>query len=326
MNLVGLASPNSYHDLQNNFISLALQDEEHPSLPLISVAIYCSVAQILGLNAVPCGFPLHVLAIIKPARGFDLDGKVLLPGKIPTSMYMDPFRSNQETAIEDLRAQLVSMGIPHSVHESLLDASPMDEIVRRTARNIITSIQTAPQPFGGNGTLQSLANATVPSTEDAYYAALWALVLLPDSDPAAPRVRSDRYLAHLERFMENHFPLDLGLFSLYVLPEFQGYDRYDWLCDQLRILRARDSASRQVKRRSPAITGHVKYRIGQVFRHRRYDYQAVITGWDKQCEMGENWIGQMRVDELPKGRYQSFYHVLYAVLVRCVLFSLTRSL
>lgn len=309
-NLVGVASESSYHDLQNNFISLALQDGQHPSLPLISVAIYCSVAQVLGVNAVPCGFPLHVHAIVKPIHGLDLNGRALTPGKIPLPMYMDPFRSDQEIVVDHLEAQLISMGIPHSVYERLLDASPIEEIVRRTARNIIASIQTASQPLHRNGHLQPLANATLPSTEYAYYAALWALVLLPDPDSAAPRARSDRYLAHLKQFMESHFPLDLGLFTLYLLPDFQGHDRYGWLCDQISTLRASDSASRQVKRRSPAITGHVKYRIGQVFHHRRYDYQAVVTGWDKQCEMGEDWIGQMRVDELPKGRYQSFYHVL----------------
>ncbi|RMZ84323.1 hypothetical protein DV738_g693, partial [Chaetothyriales sp. CBS 135597] len=54
----------------------------------------------------------------------------------------------------------------------------------------------------------------------------------------------------------------------------------------------------------------VKYRIGQVFRHRRRAYLAVIYGWDPYCNMQETWIRMNGVDRLPLGRSQPFYHVL----------------
>ncbi|KAI3427151.1 hypothetical protein D9Q98_007088 [Chlorella vulgaris] len=54
----------------------------------------------------------------------------------------------------------------------------------------------------------------------------------------------------------------------------------------------------------------LKYKVGDVLRHKRYQYRGVIVGWDPECQAGEEWIEQMRVDRLPGGRHQPFYHVL----------------
>jgi F-box protein 21 len=57
-------------------------------------------------------------------------------------------------------------------------------------------------------------------------------------------------------------------------------------------------------------TVNVKFKVGQLFQHKRYDYEGVVTGWDTNCDAGEEWIQNMDVDRLPKGRQQAFYHVL----------------
>jgi F-box protein 21 len=44
-----------------------------------------------------------------------------------------------------------------------------------------------------------------------------------------------------------------------------------------------------------------------VFRHKRYTYHAIITGWDTECKAEEDWVRQMEVDRLPRGRKQAFY-------------------
>ena len=54
----------------------------------------------------------------------------------------------------------------------------------------------------------------------------------------------------------------------------------------------------------------VKFRVGQVFLHKRYGYYAVIIGWDHKCRAADEWIAQMDIDRLPGGRNQSFYKVL----------------
>eukprot|EP00877_Chromochloris_zofingiensis_P004120 jgi/Chrzof1/13709/Cz08g09030.t1 len=69
-----------------------------------------------------------------------------------------------------------------------------------------------------------------------------------------------------------------------------------------------DSETSQVWRASqhPA----VKYRVGDIIQHKRYNYRGVIRGWDASCEASQLWIMQMKVDSLPLGRTQPFYQVL----------------
>ena len=33
----------------------------------------------------------------------------------------------------------------------------------------------------------------------------------------------------------------------------------------------------------------VEYYVGQVFRHKKYDYYGVIVGWDRECIAPERW-------------------------------------
>ena len=37
----------------------------------------------------------------------------------------------------------------------------------------------------------------------------------------------------------------------------------------------------------------IKYRIGQVIKHKRWGYRAVIVGWDHQASAPEEWIKQV---------------------------------
>ena len=200
-NLVGINGDVEarYHDLQNNFIGKALQDEQHPSLPLISVAIYCSIAQRLGLNAKPCGFPLHVLAIIRSHQGRTLDDLESDTAISQQSMYMDPFRSESEIPVEALKFQLVEMGVPRQEHTRLLDAASTEEIVARCAQNIIASFRV----FHRN------AAAPGPSyPKSAFYAAVWALLLLPKSSEARfAEIQQAQYLPVVLNQIENEFPL-----------------------------------------------------------------------------------------------------------------------
>lgn len=54
-----------------------------------------------------------------------------------------------------------------------------------------------------------------------------------------------------------------------------------------------DSETSQVWRASqhPA----VKYRVGDIIQHKRYNYRGVIRGWDASCEASQLWIMQMKV-------------------------------
>ena len=80
--------------------------------------------------------------------------------------------------------------------------------------------------------------------------------------------------------------------------------------DVLARIRASIDSAKPCKPRKPGLADRVRYKVGQVFHHKRYHYHAVIIGWDVDCAAPEQWIDQMRVHSLPNGRYQSFYHVL----------------
>jgi hemimethylated DNA binding protein len=62
----------------------------------------------------------------------------------------------------------------------------------------------------------------------------------------------------------------------------------------------------------------VKYTPGTVFKHRLFGYRGVIMGATPSCEASEQWIQQMRVDELPGGRKQPFYWTMVDVRDRPV--------
>jgi hemimethylated DNA binding protein len=57
-------------------------------------------------------------------------------------------------------------------------------------------------------------------------------------------------------------------------------------------------------------TNEIKYRVGDVMRHKRYGYRGVIFGYDPHCALSSEWQRQMRVAELPNGATQPFYNVL----------------
>jgi F-box protein 21 len=304
--LIGVRQKESYHDLQNNFIGIALLGPDHASLPLISAAIFSSVAKRLGLNAHPCAFPFHVLSIIHAPTGQDLHGNVVPANAPHETMYVDPFQSTEEVSVEDLLKELKQMGTATTTHATYLGATAPPEMVLRTGRNILNSVQHLNTQAGGFGTRSRLA---VPDVDNAFYAALWGSIMIGDNNEVAYRRRRN-YLQHIIQHFESHNPNDVSLVEKYIMPLFEGHEEHEQLRDIVRATKGTDMMPKTSKRRTPEIAHDVKYKIGQVFRHKRYQYEGVITGWDVKCSASEDWIVQMRVNDLDRGANQSFYHVL----------------
>jgi F-box protein 21 len=304
--LTGIAEGSEYHDIRHNFLGIALLDENHSSLPLISVAMYCYIAQRFGLDAHPCGFPFHVHAVIHPSPELDMDGNPRGDDVAGEPMYMDPFRSAQETPASYLRSQLDIMGTLPAAREIFLGQASISEIVLRCGRNIWNSVQ----PANPIVVTANLYDSNIPDSEGAFYAALWASLLLGNASGGADGFMLRRqHLPHMVEHFATHYPTDVALIEQFILPLFAHLPEYTQLCSTMRAVRSGDAMPKQVRRRSEG-TEHVRYKVGQVFRHKRYRYQAVITGWDPQCGAGQEWIQQMGVDRLQRGRHQSFYHVL----------------
>ncbi|KAL8998447.1 MAG: hypothetical protein Q9169_002484 [Polycauliona sp. 2 TL-2023] len=303
-NLTGVEADSQYHNLRNSFIGLALHSTERAALPLISVAIFCAVSKRLGLIAEPCGFPYHIYAIVVAPEGHDIDGRPLRDGSETQRIFMDPFRSDKVVHKSDLVAQLKAMGIAPIEHEALLATATITDMVRRTARNIITAIQSTRHIHD----LSISVETAYPESDGALYSALWALLLLPEDNAA--RSAGARYLPYMLDHVEKQFLMDIILVEKFATPLFEGTHHEDQLRNTIRVICAGDSMPKTVKPRDHETWQSVRFKVGQVFRHRRYNYQGIVTGWDIMCAAGESWISQMGVDRLSKGRHQSFYHVL----------------
>ena len=295
---------------------MALREPTHPSLPLISTAIFCSVAQRFGLDAQACGFPFHVVAIVKPPAGKDLDLRHVNPGSSASSMYLDPYQSDEELPVTSLISRLRLVGAAESTHAVFLGPTTTTEILLRAGRNVLASVQEVHRNtmvrHGGHSQIPSSSSSI--DLEGAFYGALWASLLLgipPNGDgPAFASTQRRIYLPPFVEHFETHFPTDVGLIEAHIIPLFQDLAEFAQLRDSVRVMRSVDSMPKQVKRRTREISQHVRYKVGQVFLHKRYGYLAVITGWDIECGADEQWMAQMRVHELARGKHQSFYHVL----------------
>ena len=315
--LVGIRGhpEHTYHNLQNNFIGFALYDSEHSSLPLQSAAIYSSVARRLGIQASPCAMPFHVFVMVRLSEEFDRDGGEPPSSSAPSYMYLDPFKTDQETDVSVLASRLRSVGAPEELYATYFLPAPVNDLILRTGRNIITSIQ---DNYRDNGWLRegsSNNSAALTDPVGAFYGALWSALLLSiprpeDGDRLSTTVNRRAYLPPFIEYFETHFPIDAALIEKFLIPTFEHLPESAALRKSIQIMRSVDILPKVVKARTEHISKRVRYKVGQVFKHRRYEYMAVITGWDIECSADEQWMQRMRVRDLQRGQHQSFYHVL----------------
>eukprot|EP00946_MAST-07B_sp_MAST-7B-sp1_P003863 g3863.t1 len=78
-----------------------------------------------------------------------------------------------------------------------------------------------------------------------------------------------------------------------------------------RTLRQADERISQLdsprwKPRNPSIT----FYVGQVVRHRKYNYRGVIVGYDPHCRATDTWKKTMGVHMLKRQHHQPFYNLL----------------
>jgi F-box protein 21 len=305
--LVGNPDEHDYHALRNNFISIALFDDIHTSLPLQSVAIYCAVARRLGVNAKPSNYPHHVHAVIEAPPNTTLDGRHIEEPKDdePQSMHMDPWRNHEEVDREQLTLRLHQMGAPRAQHTFHLGPTSLLEVALRTGRNIMNSVQESRQ------NQQNVSRrALIPDVESAWYSMLWSMMILGDSNPAMTLHRRKQVLPYLIEHYQTHFPEDLTFIERSLVPMMAGEREHEVL---MRIIVDARKGDENAKPRTPRgeLTKMLDYKVGQYFQHKRYGYEGFIIGWDVRCNQEDRWIQQMRVDELPKGREQPFYHIVY---------------
>jgi F-box protein 21 len=227
-------------------------------------------------------------------------------------MYLDPFRSSIEVKQFDLTRTLRDMGVPTSDQAAFLSDTNTREMVLRTARNIMNSVQTIRQTEQGRHNVQPTWFISHPDMDNAFYATIWAMLILTPGNETSigvTNVRRRQYLPYLMEHFGTHCPWDVGMLEKHVIPMFAHQPDSERLMEYVRSTLELDSMHKLAISRDEQSVD-VKFKVGQLFKHRRYSYEGVITGWDVNCDAGEEWIENTGVDSLPNGRNQAFYHVL----------------
>ena len=226
-------------------------------------------------------------------------------------------------------------GHGHLPHYFIPSPSNTRELIVRIARNILESVrQTGSQPVSTYTTPGSWDQPPPqPEQHAALYAALTASVIC--GPPA-----STRLLEHMCTLMQRDFGCDVGFFEE-DMSRLISEDDAMLLHNICNAVRREDETPKRAMRRyhrtsssvpypsspppSPSLSSSPssstepthqhpdpRYHIGTLFRHRRYHYEAVITGWTRSCSTSENWVRTMDVDRLKRGRHQPFYNVFVA--------------
>lgn len=165
---------------------------------------------------------------------------------------------------DGLADQLHTHGVPAALHQELLDAARPRDIVLRSARNIYNSIGIQAQ--GGRGD-HALDRETLQFT--AAYASSATLLCL---SPIQPGADSGQLLTAI---VSQRFQYDAGALHT-ELSKLAKHSAARSMSQVARSVVARDARGPVVKRRRPSF---VKFGIGQVFRHAKYDYVGLIVGW-----------------------------------------------
>ncbi|KAL1837574.1 hypothetical protein VTJ49DRAFT_3634 [Mycothermus thermophilus] len=292
-NLTGMDHPEiNYRNLRNCFIGHALSDKDHPSLPIISSAIFTCVAERLGLTAFCLAFPNHVHAAVYAPPGQDLDGQATdeVDGE-RKRMCLDPYGSDNEITLSDLRRRLVEYGWSQGT-DAFLAPSPVPIIVQRTGQNIRATYDNVHNLTNNEHQAREMKRlrSGLPglNLDAAIYASMWAELLMTQTS----NLHWDSTLATFLQKFALSWSEDMWIVEKYLLPLYnqyivanphrleQHYRSWQRVPEILDMVANFDRRIREVNRRyTQDIVRRVRYRIGQVFQHRRYRYIGIINGW-----------------------------------------------
>ncbi|KWU44401.1 hypothetical protein RHOSPDRAFT_29218 [Rhodotorula sp. JG-1b] len=331
---IGPAREGGFHSLDNHYVELVWRraaaapdgPQNEGTLPMTLVHIFCAlvrrlpVARRFGIRAQMIGYPGTVLAGLSyRRRGGDGGGgggggqeEDRNRERDRARIYINVFGEGKILSPERLRAMLGAMGQADSEQDFLAPASAR-EMCLRVARNILTSVRAGDRTIGVP-IQHELSVEALYSVSHALFLFTSPHALLDrdrrqeDVPTAAAAVGADtlQYAEWLESLVQSEYPLDVSYLSGSVLPLLPSPDRQARLRTLCTAIRDEDATPREPK----VVNAEIKWPIGHVFRHRLFGYLAITRGFDYRCEAGEQWIRQMRVDTLPYGRHQPFYHVV----------------
>ena len=135
------------------------------------------------------------------------------------------------------------------------------------------------------------------NVQPALYSMIWASIMMTPVAPGGDAARWEwqEDVRDLLTYFKNYFPEDSWLVEKYLYPMYDNFalpahpgglnarpDHFPVrsLQNELLEISNNDRSSRPARRRSALPRGVVvRYRVGQVFKHRRYNYHGIILGW-----------------------------------------------
>ncbi|KGQ10633.1 hypothetical protein BB8028_0002g09780 [Beauveria bassiana] len=270
-NLAGLDDQrHDYRNLRNCFIGQALRGSKHESIPIISCAIYCCIAERIGLRAECFLAPICVHVVVTAPPGNDLD---MNPSQDEHQMYLDPFATNGEVPIDKLQ-HLVSHA--DMTVASLRNSGTVFAITSRTAHNIEASHAAGSRRADPLSLSKLLHGHSAVNRQLALYATRWALLILQVPYTRRYQDRRIQLLGHIMR----DWPEDEWIMSKYVLAQSQraGTPDHGW---GLRGMFVRRLDPMQTDPFQDELTADrvAPFRLGQIFVHKRYQWLGAIVGF-----------------------------------------------
>ena len=229
------------------------------------VCIFCGIAQRLGLNASLIGFPQRIICRIS---GWTSISSSPHRTEAPTSYILDIFDDVRVLSAEEIHSRLEFLGIPVAHAENFLHAARPTELVARVGRNIITSLQ---QEHDGA--------TTQMDTSRSAHAAVAALLFLQPNNlvDALPNI--------LHQFPMDVYSIEKDYIPVVLREGVEGL----YMADRLRRIQntilQKDACTIQPRLReqekNPELGDDkdIIYKIGTIFRHRRWGYTGVIRRW-----------------------------------------------
>lgn len=294
-------------------------------LIIFEVINFCRLASRLGLDARPVSFPCMPLVIIYPPAGSDCNGVPCVAPRKAEPMYVILTAGSGEIAIEKLYEHARCLPLPAGPQAGWLDPAPISKIMIRCGLAIIRSVERYRSGWGSRSPFNRRAggvrrddfldlpwcSACRGDADSAYYGAVWALMVFgsrAEDYLGEQGVDVGAVVADLLKEIQDYTPEDATLMSDRSVRELADSPEYRLVLEYTHRLRSEYAQPTPVRPRNASINHLVKFRVGQLFRHRRYGYQAVIIGWDPACLL-EPPFTDPAIDEREWG-LKSFYRVM----------------
>jgi F-box protein 21 len=305
---VGINYPkdeNSFFQPSNSLISYVLSDHEHRGLPITHCTIYCAIARRLGLRSRILGLPGDVFVVVYPPDGKNADHKRLPDNAQPDRLYLDIIRDSNWEVSEDYlirRTQELTIA-PEDERQRWLEPLTPRTFSYRIGNNLVRCIN-------------HFETLIYPMPEHGLYplTLLYGLSLVSLIDRASgnfmrmnPMRQDDHEFDHPGVHYRNvgGYAQELRPWDNLLIQELRTRNPFH---HQHLHIHPMPTPPVEVKRRSPP-NHEVRYILGQVFNHARYNYRGVIVGWDSTCALPPEWQTLQGVGNLRRGGAQPFYNV-----------------